>query len=76
MQRLVTKQDLIDNPELQQKGVSVNQYYNFPDDYIPSATTTDTDHYEITEETVPYNPVEEKKKTADKPDAKKKPTKQ
>lgn len=30
-QRLVTDQDLQDNPELEKQGVSVNQMYDFPD---------------------------------------------
>lgn len=30
MQRLVTQQDLIDNPKLMQMGVSVNQHWDFP----------------------------------------------
>jgi hypothetical protein len=31
-QRLVTQQDLIDNPDLIHQGVSINQHYNFPDE--------------------------------------------
>lgn len=30
MQRLVTQQDLIDNPDLVRRGVSVNQHWDFP----------------------------------------------
>lgn len=33
-QRLVTQQDLIDNPDLRHKGVSINQHYNFPEKVI------------------------------------------
>lgn len=37
MQRMVTKQDLIDYPELIQKGVSVNQHWEFPEPQIGKA---------------------------------------
>lgn len=35
-QRLVTNQDLIDNPELAKQGVSVNQNYDFPEPANPA----------------------------------------
>jgi hypothetical protein len=46
MQRLVTKQDLIDNPELIKRGVSVNQHWNFPE---PSSAPVLMNNYEISE---------------------------
>lgn len=43
---MVTKQDLIDNPELIKRGVSVNQHWEFPD---TSSTPVVMNNYEITE---------------------------
>lgn len=40
MQRLVTKEDKQKYHELNSKGVSVNQYYNFPDEPIEPVKKT------------------------------------
>lgn len=52
MQRMVTKEDLISNPDLHKKGVSVNQYYDFSATSItPTTVVYSSQHYDITENT-------------------------
>lgn len=70
MVRLVTQDDIKNNPDFEKRGISVNQYYDFPSESptVTQSKTTTTPHYDITENTsVDYGVKPEEKKVAAKP---------